>query len=191
MTNQAAGDLEPDYLDRIRTIHRELGIPDHYLETTRLPLYAEPDDLVATEPDFYQRPQRLTLAAHRAWIAMRQAAAGEGIVLHLISAFRGLDYQCELIRKKLQKGDSIGEILTVNAAPGFSEHHTGRAVDLNTTDCAVLEQEFENTEAFQWLKRKAQDYGFVLSYPRDNPWGIEYEPWHWCYQPDNPGSENP
>jgi len=188
MAIQTAGDSS-DYLARLRKIHRELGIPEDFLDTTRLPLHIEPDDLVATEADYYQRPQKLTLAAHLAWISMRTAAARDGVILHLISAFRGIDYQRELIRKKLQKGHAIEEILTVVAAPGFSEHHTGRAIDLNTDDCAVLQQEFENTEAFQWLKSNAQDYGFALSYPRDNSWGIDYEPWHWCYQAENSDPE--
>ena len=183
MANQTAGD-KLDYLARLRKIHRELGIPEDFLETTRLPLCFEPVDLMVTEPDFYQRPQKLTPDAHLAWIAMRQAAAADDVVLHLISAFRGVDYQRELIHKKLQKGDLIDQILTVVAAPGFSEHHTGRAVDLNTAGCTVLQEEFEKTDAFQWLVSRAQDFGFALSYPRDNPWDIVYEPWHWCYQPD-------
>jgi D-alanyl-D-alanine carboxypeptidase len=160
-----------------------MGIPEDFLDSTRLPLCIEPDLLVDAGPDFYQRPQKLTPAAHLAWVAMRDAAAREGVILHLISAFRGIDYQAELIHRKLQNGSLINEILSVVAAPGFSEHHTGRAIDLNTEDCAVLQEEFEKTTAFQWLTMKASNFGFVLSYPRDNPWGIAYEPWHWCYQP--------
>ena len=183
VTIEAAG-IKPDYLARLRKLHRELGIPEDFLESTRLPLYSEPEDLIDTELDYYQRPQKLTPATHLAWIAMRQAAALEGVNLHLISAFRGIEYQCELIRKKLEAGSALDEILSVVAAPGFSEHHTGRALDLNTDDCAVLQEEFENTVAFQWLTKRARDFGFVLSYPRDNPLGIVYEPWHWCYQPN-------
>jgi D-alanyl-D-alanine carboxypeptidase len=178
-----ADSVESEYLARLRKAHRKLGIPDAFLDHPRLPLCIEPEHLVDTEPDFYQRPQKLTPDAHLAWMAMRDAAASEGVVLHLISAFRGIDYQAELIRRKLQNGGLIDDILAVVAAPGFSEHHTGRAIDLNTEDCAVLEEEFEKTIAFQWLMVKAQDFGFVLSYPRDNRWGIAYEPWHWCYQP--------
>ncbi len=175
--------VEPEYLARLRASHRVLGIPENFLDTSRLPLCIEPEDLVDTEPDYYSRPQKLTPAANLAWRAMRDAAAGDGVVLHLISAFRSIEYQVELIRKKLQKGNSIEEILSLVAAPGFSEHHTGRAIDLNTENCAVLEESFEKTKAFQWLNFNASNFGFVLSYPRDNNLGIAYEPWHWCYQP--------
>lgn len=175
--------VETEYLARLRASHRALGIPENFLDTSRLPLCIEPVDLVDTEPDYYCRPQKLTPAANLAWRAMRDAAAGDGVVLHLISAFRSIEYQVELIRKKLQNGNSIEEILSVVAAPGFSEHHTGRAIDLNTENCAVLEESFEKTTAFQWLNVNANNFGFVLSYPRNNNLGIAYEPWHWCYQP--------
>ena len=141
--------------------------------------------LVDAGLDFYGRPQRLTPAALQAWQNMVQAATNQGITLLLISAFRGLDYQCELIQRKLAKGLTIEEILCVNAAPGFSEHHTGRAVDIGTENCPALEEEFEQTLAFGWLQANAAQFGFVLSYPRDNPAGITYEPWHWCFRAEN------
>ncbi len=45
------------------------------------------------------------------------------------------------------------------------------------------EESFEATPAFAWLQAKAPAHGFHMSYPRDNPHGIIYEPWHWCYAP--------
>ena len=74
------------------------------------------------------------------------------------------------------------EILRVNAAPGFSEHHTGRAVDIGTQDCEVLEEVFEKTSEFKWLQENAECFGFSMSYPRDNTAGFAYEPWHWCFK---------
>lgn len=170
------------FLARVRQVHAELGIPEDYLLTSGLPLCTEPERLVATEDDYYGRPQRLEASAFEAWSAMKQAAAEAGVTLHLISAFRDLDYQRGLIVRKLDQGQSIGDILRVNAAPGFSEHHTGRAIDIGTLDCPALQEEFENTTAFQWLNENAALYGFVLSYPRDNESGIAYEPWHWCFK---------
>ena len=72
------------------------------------------------------------------------------------------------------------QILRVSAAPGYSEHHSGRAVDVTTPGCAPLTGEFESTAAFAWLAAHARDFGFVLTYPRDNRYGVIYEPWHWC-----------
>jgi len=170
------------FLERVTRVHRELGIPEAYLSDSPLPLCIEPGALVDTEPDYYDRPQRLEADAFQAWTAMKKAAADVGVTLHLISAFRDLEYQRKLIVRKLDQGQSIDDILRVNAAPGFSEHHTGRAIDIGTPGCDALVEEFENTKAFQWLSEKAGEFGFSLSYPRGNPLGISYEPWHWCYK---------
>lgn len=170
------------YLERVTQSHRELGIPEEYLSNPQMPLCIEPQTLVNTELDYYDRPQRLEPDAFKAWCAMKAAAADAGVALHLISAFRDLEYQRKLIARKLDQGQSINDILRVNAAPGFSEHHTGRAIDIGTPGCDALVEEFENTTAFQWLSKQAEEFGFALSYPRGNPLGISYEPWHWCYK---------
>ena len=113
---------------------------------------------------------------------MHAAATDYGIELQLVSAFRSASYQLEILRRKLDRGQSIDEILKVSAAPGYSEHHSGRVVDLTTPGYAALEEEFENSPAFAWLRRNASEHGFHLSYPRNNPHGIAYEPWHWCWK---------
>jgi len=101
--------------------------------------------------------------------------------LKVVSAFREVDKQKEIIKNKIMSGQSISEILKACAAPGYSEHHTGRALDLTSTECMPLTEDFENTEAFSWLMENAGFYPFSLSYPRGNKAGIFYEPWHWAY----------
>jgi len=76
---------------------------------------------------------------------------------------------------------NMDEILRVSAAPGYSEHHSGRCVDFTAPGFPALEEEFERSAAFRWLQRNAMKYGFNLSYPRRNIHGIAYEPWHWCW----------
>jgi len=169
------------YLQRVGAIHAALGISKNYIQQCLLPLCEEPPILVATELDYYERPQQLTPQALEAWQAMKQSAADQGVSLFLISAFRSLQYQQDLISRKLAKGSSLEQILKVNAAPGFSEHHTGRAIDIGSDAATILQEAFEETTAFQWLMGNARRFGFSLSYPRGNPHGIDYEPWHWCF----------
>ena len=95
------------------------------------------------------------------------------------SGYRGIEYQAGLIRKKIEAGQVIEDILKVNTAPGHSEHHTGQAVDIATPGSRPLTEEFEDTDAFRWLESRAIEFGFSMTYPRDNPWGVIYEPWHW------------
>jgi D-alanyl-D-alanine carboxypeptidase len=99
-----------------------------------------------------------------------------------LSAFRSVARQTTIIRRKLARGQAIADILRVSAVPGCSEHHTGRALDLGSPDHLKLEVSFARTREFRWLKKHAARFGFRLSYPRRNPHGISYEPWHWCWQ---------
>ncbi len=78
---------------------------------------------------------------------------------------------------------SLTGILTVNAYPGFSEHHTGRAIDIGSPDCPLLTEGFARTKEFAWLQTHARRFRFALSYPLGNRFGIAYEPWHWCLSP--------
>ena len=175
---------EPDdaYRDRIATIHRRLRIPEDYAESFGLPLQKEADELADAGPDVFGRPTRLAPDALRAWGALARAAAGSSVELLLVSGFRSVDYQEELIGRKLAAGRTLDQILCVNAAPGYSEHHTGVALDLATPGCEPLVEAFESTAAFAWLCEHAAEFGFQLSYPRDHPSRVDYEPWHWALQ---------
>lgn len=169
------------YLKRIAALHESLGIPGDYGPTRAIPVQMEAAGLVSIGVDIYQREQRLIPKAARAWESMRNSASGEGIELQVISAYRSVDYQDGILRRKLEKGQEIKEILRVSAAPGYSEHHTGRAVDITTPDFPVLEEEFEQSGAFSWLLECAAEFGFRMSFPRGNPHGVAYEPWHWAW----------
>jgi D-alanyl-D-alanine carboxypeptidase len=172
------------YGRRIRQLHAELGIPPGYGRARSLPLQAEAAEVEPVGPDLFGRDQLMIPPAARAWRAMVAAAADDGVELQLVSAYRSVNYQAGLLRRKLEQGQSIGQILSVSAAPGYSEHHSGRAVDLTAPGCGVLEEDFETTGAFDWLCRRASEFGFHLSYPRDNPHGVVYEPWHWAWRDD-------
>lgn len=158
-----------------------LGLDDAYGTRTGLALFAEPAALAFAGRDRYRRPLWLTRSAARGWQALRAAAARDGIVLEAISGYRSHDYQLGIFERKLERGQTVEQILTVNAAPGYSEHHSGRALDIGAPGEPPAEESFERTPAFAWLTAHAGDFGFVMSYPRDNPHGIVYEPWHWYY----------
>jgi D-alanyl-D-alanine carboxypeptidase len=164
----------------LRELHTELGIPEDYGRDGARPEYREATELVEVGPNLVGRMQRLTPAAARAWQAMRAAAEADGITLLIVSGYRSVDYQARLIRKKLNAGQTVSEILSVNAAPGHSQHHTGRAIDIASPGSRPLTEEFEGSDAFRWLTNHAAEYGFSMSYPRDNPAGFVYEPWHWA-----------
>lgn len=169
-------------LDRLHERLARLGLDaTGYRERTGLGLVAEPAWLALAGFDRYRRPLWLHASAARAWRQMQAAALRDAVELEAISGYRSHDYQLGIFERKLARGQSVDDILTVNAAPGFSEHHGGLALDIGTPGEPPAEETFERTPAFAWLRDNAAAFGFTLSYPRDNPHGITYEPWHWAY----------
>ena len=160
---------------------RSLGIEAATLRARGLRRCAEARQLTPVGLGTDGRDKLLVPRAAAAWQAMRAAAADDGIELLLISAFRSIDYQAALLRMKLARGDALDAVLRVNAPPGYSEHHSGRAIDIGCAGVAALDERFEDSAAYAWLGTHAARFGFVLSYPRDNAQGYLYEPWHWCW----------
>jgi D-alanyl-D-alanine carboxypeptidase len=163
-----------------RRLHEALGISADYGASGTPSYYEEATDLVEIGPNLVGHMQRLTPLAAARWQQMVSAASDDGVRLLIVSGFRDFEYQAGLIRRKLEAGQVIDDILTVNAAPGFSQHHTGCAVDIATPGSRPLTEEFEESDAFDWLTGNGSEFGFSLSYPRENPQGFVYEPWHWA-----------
>ncbi|MFC3530645.1 M15 family metallopeptidase [Vogesella facilis] len=161
-----------------------LGIDVQTLAARGLREYAEPAALVDADRNADGRVFELIAPAAVAWQQLRAAAAADGVTLFLVSAYRSIQRQHEIVAAKLARGQLIDDILRVSAAPGYSEHHTGRAIDIGTPGSPLLEQEFDGTPAYAWLCAHAGQYGFRLSYPPGNADGYLYEPWHWCWHAD-------
>lgn len=102
------------------------------------------------------------------------------------SAYRSVERQKELydnsVKKYLKQGKTQEEAEKLTDEyinkPGASDHNLGLAVDFNYVD-----NKFEDLDGFKWLKENAEDYGFILRYPKDkeNITKISYESWHWRY----------
>lgn len=102
------------------------------------------------------------------------------------STYRSVARQEEIFNKKVKSYMSMGktkeeaEILTLQKInkPGTSEHNLGLAVDFNNVD-----YNFEKSKEYKWLMENAENYGFILRYPRDKKdiTKVDCEPWHWRY----------
>jgi D-alanyl-D-alanine carboxypeptidase len=170
-----------DCPDRVKAILASLHIPLQSIAARSLVFHPEAADLVVAETGDDGKEYLLVPPAANAWRAMKASAFANGIVIRIVSAFRTVDRQAEIVRAKIEKGLPLESILSASAPPGYSEHHSGRAIDVTTDGVRPLEQEFEHTHAFRWLSANASRFGFVLSFPRQNPYGYAYEPWHWCF----------
>jgi len=123
---------------------------------------------------------------------MVNAAAADGVALNVISGFRSIADQNKLLfDDTAARGEDSTKRAAVSAPPGYSEHHTGYAVDIGDGDApsADLQFGFEQTKAFKWLKENAAHYSFEMSFAKGNPMGVSYEPWHWRFVGDSQSLE--
>ncbi len=109
---------------------------------------------------------------------MLDDAAEAGHTIKIVSAYRSFDEQ-----REVKDGHTIVYGTGANAFSadqGYSEHQLGTTIDIVDTNTRTLVQSFGNTPAYAWLTANAHKYGFILSYPENNPFYI-YEPWHWRF----------
>ena len=168
-------------MDRYCSIWSQLGISQALIDQRDLPLYEEASDLETADVARNGKEFLLTPAAADAWRQMKAAANRDCVDIYIVSAYRSVQRQIELISKKLDAGEALEKVLEVLAPPGCSEHHTGNAIDLGAEGVQPLDPEFDSTSAFAWLQNHASRFGFQLSFPEGNRFGYVYEPWHWCY----------
>lgn len=99
----------------------------------------------------------------------------------LTSGYRSEEKQQQLFDDKIKEYRSAGyskkeaKQLTLKevSKPGYSEHETGLALDINSTSG-------DSWELYGWLKDNCHKYGFIVRYPggKEEITGIQYEPWH-------------
>lgn len=112
--------------------------------------------------------------------SLAKKASEEGLKIRAVSAYRNYSYQTTLYNNYVNQ-DGVENADKYSARPGFSEHQTGLAVDVDNKVSSY--NNFENTKEFSWMKENAHKYGFILRYPKDKEYitGYIYEPWHYRY----------
>ncbi|MFD1213606.1 D-alanyl-D-alanine carboxypeptidase family protein [Arthrobacter sp. GCM10027362] len=118
-----------------------------------------------------------------AYKKLSRAAKADGVAITLVSGYRSYAQQESLYNDYVrQYGQQVAD--TLAARPGFSEHQTGLAVDIgNPSGSCALAECFESTPAGRWAAAHAEEYGFVIRYPKGSGevTGYSYEPWHLRY----------
>ena len=107
------------------------------------------------------------------------ATLGYSTGFYVSSGYRDYTSQENIYQSYVaQHGQENADSLATRA--GFSEHQTGLALDLASTDYG---KEFKDTNEFTWVAANCYDYGFILRYPQGKEYitHIGYEPWHYRY----------
>ncbi len=127
--------------------------------------------------------QYLRVEAAKATETMFAAAAKEGVLLRVDSAYRSYDRQISVYNSEVSAyGQSVAD--SESARPGFSEHQTGLGADLGAANgkCSITDC-FANTPEGKWLAENSYKYGFLLRYTDDKTpiTGYRGEAWHYRY----------
>lgn len=145
----------------------------------RLPADYVPDLVALGWPYASGSNQRLAPQAAQAFMSMADGARQAGLQLRSVSAYRAFDLQASLYARYVRQ-DGMAAAESYSARPGWSEHQTGLALDINV---ASISARFEDTPEFAWLSQHCWRYGFILRYPQgaQERTGYTFEPWHYRY----------
>lgn len=165
---------------------------------------ASPDNRVLNHFAYPEAPQseleavsadggiKLRSSAAKAYREMVAAANADGIILVPLSGFRSISEQQQVyFDVKAERAQTLQQRALVSAPPGYSEHHTGYAIDVGDGNVPAtnLSPDFEGTPAFKWLSQNATRFNFEMSFPKNNKQGVSYEPWHWRFVGDKQSLE--
>lgn len=118
--------------------------------------------------------------AAQAFEQLRADAAAQGLDIKAVSGFRSVAHQQDNWDRKLAN-QTAEEVAKSVAPPGYSEHHTGLAVDVGNNANPYLNNTWADTPEYAWMQANAGKYGFELSFPQGNSQGVIFEPWHWRF----------
>lgn len=202
-SEQAAKTEDPEGSTTVSTTEKESDLPDVSPDDWQLVLVG-PDHKLEKEID--ESSQLVSLdngylidkRIEADYKAFANAASEAGFPLAMVSAYRSVSSQQEVFTQHVQevmaqKGvteeEATAETKQTMTEPGYSEHHTGLAVDVvdqdwyNNYTSTVLDASYGDQPGAKWIAEHAPEYGFIVRYPngREDITKITYEPWHLRY----------
>ena len=139
-----------------------------------------PNNLVEMTTPYSKEGIYLVEEARDNFYKLVDKAKEEGLTIRAISAYRGYTYQKRLYDKYVEV-DGVNKADTYSARPGFSDHQTGLAIDVDNTVSSF--ENFTNTKEYQWMLDNSYKYGFILRYPsgKESITTYQFESWHYRY----------
>ena len=163
-------------IDYLVIVNKQNKLPDDWEKNVQL----------VTVKNAFDKDIQLEKEAYEKYKELKAALEKEGVHIELDSCYRSVAAQQDLWdRWTVEKG--IDYVKKYVAVPGYSEHHTGLAVDICLNkDGKIIDENDDmiaDRETFAKIHAKLADYGFILRYleNRDDVTGYSYEPWHLRY----------
>ena len=187
---------EKNFLDEIRNIK---PVPENKKQLAEIQSKMIPIDnqtILMNKPDnpkkhmpYVIERQFLPQNVYQAYVNMMSAMEKDlGRRLFIESGYRSPAYQLYLFVFYLSNHNySVKETNRWVALPGTSEHGAPehQAIDfINVLGVSGENhpEDFEKLPEYEWLTQNANQFGFVLSYPKNNSTNSAFEPWHWRYE---------
>ena len=179
VSQSADADAQQSSIDYLVLVNKENPLPEEWESTVEtVHVQNSLGDDVEVEKKAYE-----------AYLDLKAALEQEGIRVDLDSARRSVAEQQRIVDDFTEK---YGENYVKNyvAVPGYSEHHTGLALDLylniDGEDVYLNEDMVQYPEIWEQIHAKLADHGFILRYldGREAITGYSYEPWHIRYVDD-------
>ncbi len=168
-TLQKLSQMDPELLKQYSKVY---FLNEHYV----------PISLTTIDPSYDGTPGKSLQFLTSAYPFLQNlitSANATGLSLHVDSAYRSFGTQA-VLKQSYRVTYGAGTANSFSAEQGYSEHQLGTAVDFTTPSIGGGLAGFDGTPEYAWLTANAYKYGFVISYPKDNP-SYEYEPWHWRF----------
>jgi zinc D-Ala-D-Ala carboxypeptidase len=171
----------------IQVVSKPEVIPVLVNKGNKLPKDYQPSDLIYPDIPFMfeqkAEKRQMRAVAGSAIAKLFAGAKRDGVHLLGVSAYRSHGSQTALFNYYVDR-DGYEAASTYSAVPGTSEHETGLAIDVTggNGECAA-EDCFAGTVEADWLQDHADEYGYIIRYPKgkDSITGYQYEPWHLSY----------
>ena len=122
-----------------------------------------------------------------ALMAFTGACQDAGLPVYISSGYRSYSEQAQNFQRICANNgitdgkDANGHYITMPA--GCSEHQTGLGVDITDVYRPTKNDEFFQTQTYEWLRDHCTEYGFVLRFPtgKEDVTGVMNEGWHFRY----------
>ncbi len=163
--------------DYLVLVNKQNKLPDNWEDVVQL------EDSVNRYGETYQ-VEKTALAAF--YELQKDLLDNDGIIIELDSTYRSVKRQQEIWDEfEAERGLEYAQKYV--AVPGYSEHHTGLAIDICIEKDGVRIDDNDDMiaekEIFAKIHAKLADHGFILRYleGKDDITGYAYEPWHFRY----------
>ena len=183
-TNTAEATVEPagstseaETIDYLVLVNKQNALPDNWESIVQL------EEATNRWGETYQ-VEKTALAAF--FDLQKDLLDNDGIVIELDSTYRSVKRQKE-IWSEFEAEKGIDYAREYVAVPGYSEHHTGLAIDICIEKDGVRIDDNDDMiaerEIFAQIHKKLASHGFILRYLEgmDAITGYAYEPWHFRY----------